>query len=172
MNAKSKIVGFFLSNYREMCKPSKQKTISKLDGKICEGLMVPDAWNEENWPGIEFVITNPEADSETYVADIESQVKDGLKRREQELMRHLLGTGSHARTKDDLELIKLVTKEGKISVTLHNLVNWLEWRKVGRKPADPKEAVVKDAKKAMEKGTMSKKELIALIEAEIPDDPK
>ena len=87
-------------------------------------------------------------------------------------MRHLLGTGSHARTKDDLELIKLVTKEGKISVTLHNLVNWLEWRKVGRKPADPKEAVVKDAKKAMEKGTMSKKELIALIEAEIPDDPK
>lgn len=152
--------GFFLSNYRVNQKPQKLDT---LRGKISTDIDLPKEWTEDDWPGIEFVITVPEEDSETMVEDIESQTKDGLKRRQQELVRHLLGRGEHERSEEDLALIKKVAEEGKISISLHHLANWQTWRGIAKKSVAPEESAKKAIAGFKKKG-LNDAQILALVE--------
>ena len=156
--------GFFLSTYRVNQKPQKLDT---LKGKISTTVSLPKEWLEDDWSGIEFIVDVPGA--ETDAADIESQVKDGLKRRQQELIRHLLGRGEHERTASDIALIEQIAKEGKISISLHDLVNWQSWRGIGRKPATPEDAAKKAIAGFKKKG-MDNAQILALFTESLPEE--
>jgi len=156
------IPGFFLDAYRAFCKPQK---LDEKDPKI------PKDWfgDKEEWKGIEFAIKVEEgADGETVLADLLSQVKDGLKRRQQEIIRYLMGreTKAPARTKDHIALMDKIYKEGKVSITLHDLVNWKEHLGIEKKRRAPKtkEELLADTAAEYKATGMSKEEIIAAFE--------
>jgi hypothetical protein len=167
MNAKIK--GFLLDTYRVFQKP---QNLDKLNGKLTPSMNLPENWNKENpdWNGVEFIISVKEEDFETYQADCASQIKDGLKRRQQELMRFLMGRDSeNERSADDMALMEEIAKSGQLSISLHNLANWKEWRGVGRKPVSA-ETHAKKAIAGFEKKGLSKKEILALMIAQLEEE--
>ena len=152
--------GFFLANYTVNQKPQKLDT---LKGKISPDIDLPKEWLEDDWAGIEFLITVPEEDSETMAGDIDTQTKDGLKRRQQEFIRHLLGRGDHERSEDDLALMEKIAEEGKISISLHHLANWQTWRGIAKKLVTPEESAKKAIAGFKKKG-LDDAQILALVE--------
>ena len=163
----SAIPGFFLDPYRAMYKP---QGMDEKDPKL------PKEWfgKDEEWKGIEFAIHVEEgADSEEMLADILSQVKDGLKRRQQEIIRYLMGreVKAPARTPEHITLMDKIYEEGKISITLHNLVNWKSHLGIEKKRRSPKtkEELAKEAVAKYKEAGMSKEDILKAIESQIED---
>ena len=156
------IPGFFLDAFRAFLKPQK---MDKEDPKI------PKEWfgDTEEWKGIEFAIRVEDgADPETMLADILSQVKDGLKRRQQEFIRYLMGREpkAPARTDEHIALMDKIYEEGKVSITLHNLVNWKEHLGIEKKKRAPKtkEELLADTAAEYKATGMSKEDILAAFD--------
>ena len=156
------IPGFFLDAYRAFCKPQK---LDKEDPKI------PKDWfgDKEEWKGIEFAIRVEDgADPEALLHDIRTQVLDGAKRRQQEIIRYLMGREAKApaRTADHIALMDKIYKEGKIAITFHDLVNWKEYLGIEKKKRAPKtkEELLADTAAEYQATGMSKEDIIAAFE--------
>jgi len=156
------IPGFFLDAYRAFCKPQK---LDKEDPKI------PKDWfgDTEEWKGIEFAIRVEEgADPEALLHDLRTQVLDGAKRRQQEIIRYLMGRESKApaRTDEHIALMDKIYKEGKFSITFHNLVNWKEYLGIEKKRRAPKtrEELVQDAAAQSKAAGLTKEQALAEFE--------